>query len=83
MNSSAINPVKMSFVNFVKCFTNTDPWNAATTSDTTINQIPTHTRHAKKSMPLPFEKRNIITHKHPVQAIYYITPIIFFVITHF
>ena len=59
MNSRAINPVKMSFVNFVKCFTNTDPWNAATTSDTTINQIPTHTRHAKKSMPLPFEKRNI------------------------
>ena len=59
MNSRAINPVKMSFVNFVKCFTNTDPWNAATTSDTTINQIPTHTRHAKKSMPLPCEKRNI------------------------
>ena len=59
MNSRAINPVKMSFVNFVKCFTNMDPWNAATTSDTTINQIPTHTRHAKKSMSLPFERRNI------------------------
>ena len=59
MNSRAINPVKMSFVNFVKCFTNTDPWNAATTSDTTINQIPTHTRHAKKSMPLPVERKNI------------------------
>ena len=36
-----------------------DPWNAATTSDTRINQIPTHTRHAKKSMSLPFERRSI------------------------
>ena len=59
MNSRAINPVKMSFVNFVKYFTNTAPWNAATTSETTINQIPTHTLHAKKSMSLPIERKNI------------------------
>ena len=59
INSRAIKAEKISFVNFVTCFTNVDPWNAATVKDKTNNQMPIHTRQAKKSISLPIKKEKI------------------------
>ena len=58
INSRAIKEAKISLVNFVKNFTNMDPWKAATVNDKINNQIPIQTLHAKKSIFWVSEKSN-------------------------
>ena len=58
INSKAIREEKISLVNFVKYFTNIDPWKAATIKDKTNSQIPIQTLQAKKSIAWLLENSN-------------------------
>ncbi len=54
MKTVATNPAKMSFVNFVKYLTTTDPWKAATRTAMMADQTAIQKRQGRNSIPAPF-----------------------------
>ena len=53
MKTVATNPAKMSFVNFVKYLTTTDPWKAATRIAMIADQTAIQKRQGRNSIPAP------------------------------